>query len=133
LNELNDQVRQFLTERRFGVAATVNADGTPQQSVMWYELQGDKIMMNTLVGRQKEKNLKRDSRISLCVEDEYDYVTITGTATLDYDHESAQATIYALASRYEDEETANRMMRNTFAGQSRVTIWMSIDRVDAHF
>jgi PPOX class probable F420-dependent enzyme len=133
LNELNDQVRQFLTERRFGVAATVNADGTPQQSVMWYELQGDKIMMNTLVGRQKEKNLKRDPRISLCVEDEYDYITITGTATLDYDHESSQATIYALARRYEDEEKANRMMRNTFSGQSRVTIWMSIERVDAHF
>ena len=127
--ELTDKVRQFLAERRFAVMATINEDGTPHQTVMWYELQGDRIMMNTRVGRIKEINLKRDPRLSLCVENKYDFVTLSGRAELDYDHERSQATIRALAVRYEGEETAERMARKTFSTQSRVTIYMTIDDI----
>ncbi|MEO5953098.1 MAG: PPOX class F420-dependent oxidoreductase, partial [Chloroflexia bacterium] len=84
MKELTDSVKAFLGERRFAVLATINPDGMPQQSTMWYELRGDHIMMNTLVGRKKERNLKRDPRVSICIEDEYNYLTITGTAELDY-------------------------------------------------
>jgi PPOX class probable F420-dependent enzyme len=133
MDKLTDEVREFLAERRFAVAATINPDGTPQQSVMWYDLRGDMIMMNTLVGRQKEKNLKRDTRISFCVEDEYNYVTITGTATLDYDPDRSQADIFALAVRYQGEEGGERMARNTFRKQERVTIYLEIEKVDVHF
>lgn len=128
--EITDNIRAFLNERRFGVLATINPDGTPQQSTMWFELQGDRIMMNTLVGRKKERNLKRDPRISLCIEDEYHYVTITGKAELDYDHDRSQATIRALAVRYDGEESAERQMRN-FGKQERVTIYVSIDSIFA--
>jgi len=131
--QLDDKVREFLEERRFAVLATINDDGTPQQSTMWYELQGDRIMMNTAVGRIKEKNLKRDPRISLCIEDEYDYVAMRGVIELDYDHDRSQADIKALAVRYEGEEDGERMARNTFRKQARVTIYMTIEKVDAHF
>ncbi|HKP51196.1 MAG TPA: PPOX class F420-dependent oxidoreductase [Chloroflexia bacterium] len=130
---LDDKVRGFLEERRFAVLATINGDGTPQQSTMWYELRGDRIMMNTAVGRLKEKNLRRDPRISLCIEDEYDYVALKGVIELDYDHDRSQADIKALAVRYEDEETGERMARNTFRKQARVTIYMTVEKVDAHF
>jgi predicted pyridoxine 5'-phosphate oxidase superfamily flavin-nucleotide-binding protein len=36
--QIADNVRDFLNERRFAVLATINKDGTPQQTVMWYEL-----------------------------------------------------------------------------------------------
>jgi PPOX class probable F420-dependent enzyme len=127
--ELTEKVRQFLAERRFAVMATINEDGTPHQTVMWYELQGDRIIMNTRVGRVKEINLKRDPRLSICVENKYDFVTLSGRAELDYDHERSQATILALAMRYEGEETAERMARKTFSKQSRVTIHMTIDDI----
>lgn len=130
---MDDKVRGFLEERRFAVLATINGDGTPQQSTMWYELRGDRIMMNTAVGRLKEKNLRRDPRISLCIEDEYDYVALKGVIELDYDHDRSQADIKALAVRYEDEETGERMARNTFRKQARVTIYMTVEKVDAHF
>ncbi|MDQ5825788.1 MAG: PPOX class F420-dependent oxidoreductase [Chloroflexota bacterium] len=129
---IEDNVREFLKQRRFAVLATINKDGTPQLSVMWYELQADRIMMNTATGRVKEKNLKADPRISICVEDEYHYVTLTGRAELDYDHERSQADIKALAVRYDGEEKAERMMRNTFSKQDRVTINMTIENVDSH-
>src|SRR5688500_10358198 len=67
---LTDAVRAFLDEGpRFCVLATINADGTPQQSVMWYERRGDTIMMNTEISRLKAKNLQRDTRASICVEE----------------------------------------------------------------
>ena len=129
---MEDNVREFLKQRRFAVLATINKDGTPQLSVMWYELQVDRIMMNTAAGRVKEKNLKADPRISICVEDEYHYVTLTGRAELDYDRERSQADIGVLAVRYESKDTAERMMRNTFSKQDRVTIYMTIEHVDSH-
>ena len=129
---IEDDVREFLQQRRFAVLATINKDGTPQLSVMWYELQADRIMMNTATGRVKEKNLKTDPRISICVEDEYSYVTLTGRAELDYDRERSQSDIKALAVRYDGEEKAERMMRNTFSKQDRVTIYMTIESVDSH-
>jgi PPOX class probable F420-dependent enzyme len=131
--QLDDKVRGFLEERRFAVLATINNDGTPQQSTMWYEMQGDRIMMNTAVGRIKEKNLKRDPRISLCIEDEYDYVAMRGVIELDYDHDRSQADIKALAVRYKGEEEGERMAQKTFCKQSRVTLYMTIEKVDAHF
>ena len=42
---LDEKVRAFLEEKRFAVLATIKRDGSPQQTVMWYELQGDQIMM----------------------------------------------------------------------------------------
>ncbi len=129
---LEENVRKFLEQRRFAVLATINRDGTPQLSVMWYQLQADRIMMNTAASRVKEKNIKADPRISICIEDEYDYVTLTGRAELDYDHERSQADIRALAARYDGEEVAERLMRNTFSKQKRVTIYMTLEHVDSH-
>ncbi|MFO7272715.1 PPOX class F420-dependent oxidoreductase [Sphaerobacter thermophilus] len=128
---LSDAVRAFLEEPRFAVLATIGADGMPHQSVMWYELRGNTIMMNTSEGRVKSANLRRDPRVSICVEDGYRYVTITGRAELVDDQEIAQADIAALAHRYHDPETAERQVAE-FRRQKRITLHISIDRVSAH-
>src|SRR4051794_13928554 len=125
--ELTDKMRKFLEERRFAVVATINEDGSPQQTVVWYELQGDRILMNTRAGRAKEKNLARDPRISFCVEDDYDYLALRGTVELDYDQERAQRGIYDLAVRYDGEEDANRQSAEKFGKQRRVNIYMTIE------
>ena len=72
---LSDKAREFLNEKRFAVLATINKDGTPQQTVMWYELQGDEVMMNTAQGRLKDRTLARDPRTSICIEDGQRFVT----------------------------------------------------------
>ncbi len=127
---LSDKARAFIDRNGYAVVATLNNDGSAQQTVIWYELQGDRIMMNTKVGRLKEKNLKRDPRISFCLEDEYNYVTIRGRAELDYDPERAQASGTALAIRYKGQEAGMQMVRDTFSKEERVTVYMSIDKVD---
>ncbi|HET9111578.1 MAG TPA: PPOX class F420-dependent oxidoreductase [Ktedonobacterales bacterium] len=126
---LDSEIREFLNEKRFAVLATINPDGSPQQTVMWYELRGDTIVMNTTLSRVKGKNLRRDPRISVCFEDGYRFVTITGVAELRTDPETAQADIRALAIRYHGQEQGDRQARDVFAKQERVSIYLPITRV----
>lgn len=130
--ELRDDVRAFLEEERFGVLGTINANGSPQQTVMWYLLRGDTIMMNTARGRRKDRNLIRDPRASICFEDGYRYVTLGGTITLIEDQKTAQADIEALATRYHGAEQAAEMMRDDYGKQQRVTLLLKIERVETH-
>ena len=125
---LNDNVRAFLEEERFAVLATIKRDGAPQQTVMWYELQGDQIMMNTAEGRVKAENFRRDPRISICIEDGYRFVSISGRVELNEDREVALNDIHRLAVRYHGQEKADAMM-DGFRKDVRVTIMMSIDHV----
>jgi PPOX class probable F420-dependent enzyme len=120
-----------LAEPRFAVLATVNSDGSPQQTVMWYDLEGDVLVMNTAAGRVKASNLRRDPRVSVCIEDGYRYVTLTGRAHLIEEQERAQADIARLAVRYHGQERA-RPLFEQFRSQRRITILVSIERVSAH-
>lgn len=123
---LSDKAREFLGEKRFAVLATVNKDGTPQQTVMWYELQGDEIMMNTAQGRLKDRNLVRDPRVSVCVEDGQRFVTLRGTVALNDEQEVAQADIKRLAVRYDGAEQAEKSAAN-FRKEHRITLRMKIE------
>ena len=130
---LDKAIKKFLDDDdRFATLATINADGTPQQTVMWYLVQDDgSIMMNTAHGRKKDHNLHRDQRISICVEDGYRYVTISGVAELNEGQAIAQADIRALAARYHGDDKADEMMREQFGTQRRLTITLRPDNVDA--
>ena len=64
LTGLTPAVRAFLDERRYAVIATINESGAPQLTAIWYELQGDEVMMNTAAGRLKHRNLQRDPKSS---------------------------------------------------------------------
>lgn len=127
---ISEAVRCFLDEPRFAVLATVGADGTPQQTVMWYELRGNTIMMNTAEGRVKASNLRHDPRVSICVEDGYRYVTLTGRAELIDDQEIAQADIAALVRRYHGPDAGEDAL-SQYRQQKRITLLISIDRVVA--
>ena len=49
---------------------TTNPDGSPQVSVVWVIAQDDEILFGTDASSQKAKNLARDDRIVLSIEDE---------------------------------------------------------------
>jgi PPOX class probable F420-dependent enzyme len=130
--QLSEDVRTFLEEARFAVLGTVNANGSPQQTVMWYELRGATIVMNTRRGRKKDRNLIRDPRVSLCIEDGFRYVTLKGTIEVVDDPATGQADIAALARRYHNAAKAEQMVREEFAFQERVTLLLHVERADVH-
>ncbi|HET6744681.1 MAG TPA: pyridoxamine 5'-phosphate oxidase family protein [Candidatus Limnocylindria bacterium] len=126
---LSDDLREWLTTGlRYPVLAVLTTDGTPSQSVMWFELdrdQPDTILMNTKVGRAKDRYLRRDQRVSLCFEEGLTWVALRGRVELDDHRDRALADIQRLAVRYGDDP-------HDFDGQQRVTIRMRVEKVIRH-
>ncbi len=132
--ELSEKARAYLWEKRFAVLATLNEDGMPQLTTMWYLLEDDDtILMNTKVGRAKERNMRRDPRISVCVEDGYTYVTLSGKVEMIDDPEIAQRDIFRLSSRYHGEEKAKRQMEKQFSKEQRVTLRLKPEHIIEYF
>ena len=126
---LTDDLREWLIARpRYPVLAVLDSDGSPNQSVMWFDVdphRPDTILMNTKVGRAKERFLRRDPRVSLCFEEDMTWVAVQGTVELDDDREVSMRDIRALAERYGSDP-------DQFDGQQRVTLRMRVDRVIRH-
>jgi PPOX class probable F420-dependent enzyme len=118
----------------FATLATVMADGSPHQAVIWYLLRDDVIVMNSAVGRIWPSNLLRDSRCNLVIEDGYDWVGVRGRAEAITDQLTAQADIAEMARRYQadDPEKAEAMIRNTFQPQERISFLLRPQRVIEH-
>ena len=69
MNELLAQADALLGSDAVAHVWTSNPDGTPQVSVVWVIAQGDDIVFGTDTSSQKAKNLRRDNRIVLSIED----------------------------------------------------------------
>ena len=126
---LSEKARTFLQERRFAVLATINAAGTPQLTTMWYLLEDDTIIMNTRSGRLKYRNILRDPRVSICIEDEYSYLTINGTVEVIDNQETALKDIYRLAVRYNGEDVAQKQMAEQFSKEPRATLRLRCEHI----
>ena len=101
---------------------------------MWYLLEDDgTILMNTKVGRLKERNLRRDPRISICIEDDYNFLTINGTVQLIDDPQKTQNDIYRLSARYHGEEKARRQMQDQFSKETRMSLLLKPERIIEYF
>jgi len=132
--ELSEKARAYLQELRFAVLATINQDGTPQLTTMWYLLEDEgSILMNTKVGRAKERNMRRDPRISMCIEDGYDFLTINGTVEMIDDPEIAQNDIYRLSRRYHGEAKARWQMEEQFSKETRVSLRLKPESIIEYF
>jgi PPOX class probable F420-dependent enzyme len=81
-------VKSLLDDKVFIVVGTVQPDGSPQMSPVWVKRDGDDVLFSTTMGRRKEKNLRRDPRVTVVVmnpEQPYEYAEIRGTAELTTD------------------------------------------------
>jgi PPOX class probable F420-dependent enzyme len=117
----------------FGTLATVSADGSPFQAVVWYLVRGDTLVLNSKVGRVWPTNLLRDPRLSVVVEDGYDWVGVRGRAQAITDQSTAQADIAEMARRYHagDPARAERMV-TAFEAQERISFVVHVERVTEH-
>jgi PPOX class probable F420-dependent enzyme len=132
---LPERARAFLDANRFATIATVDPDGRPRQAVIWYRLDGDGIVINSKVGRRWPSNLQRDQRIAVAVSDQgYRWVGLTGTVTIIDDQPTAQADIAEMARRYhaDEPEEAERLIRDRYSRDTRVSFRIAIDAVHLH-
>lgn len=132
-SRLEGWARELLERpRTFATLATIDPDGAPLQAVLWYALRGEAIVVNSRVGRRWPANLLRDPRFSLMVEDGYDWVSMRGTAEAVPDPAAAQADIAAMARHYREPERAERMIREQFSRQERISFLLRAERVATH-
>src|SRR5215210_6323777 len=84
-----EEYREFMLDRpRTAVLATVRADGRPHAAPIWFDLDGDELVFTTGESTIKGRNMLRDPRVSLCIDEEeppFHFVLIEGTSELTAD------------------------------------------------
>jgi PPOX class probable F420-dependent enzyme len=116
----------LLTGTRTGKLATVRADGRPHVAPVWFDLDGDTLLFTTWHESVKGLNLRRDNRLSLCVDDEappFAYVIIEGTAEILDDPEALAYWATRIAGRYMGADQAEAYgQRNSVEGELLVRV-----------
>ncbi len=128
--QIADNVRAFLEQPRFCVMATINRDGSPQLTVMWYDLVDDVVILNLTRGLVKERNLRRDPRMAICVEDGPRFVTLNGRAEIVEDRAIQEAEVNRMAIRYRGVRLAATHW-DTIAASDRLGIHLPVESVIA--
>jgi PPOX class probable F420-dependent enzyme len=103
LAELSEKAKRLLKGKNFAFVATLNKDGSPQLTPTWVDTDGETVLVNTALGRQKIKNVTRDPRVTVGVFDianPYDYVSISGTVVKRVTGKAADDHIDKLAMKY---------------------------------
>jgi PPOX class probable F420-dependent enzyme len=103
--DLPEDLLDLLRRPSFCFVATSMADGSPQLTQTWVDTDGTHILINSVQGFQKIRNLERDPRVALNVTDPQDpfrYYAIRGRV-LDITTEGAAQHIEDLAKRYTGE------------------------------
>jgi PPOX class probable F420-dependent enzyme len=129
--DVPEHIRAFLEEPHYCVMATVNADGSPQLTTMWYDVTDDYIVLNMTRGLLKERNLRRDPRMAICIEDGMRYVTLSGRAEIVEDRTLQEAEVNLMAVRYIGRRLGSRRWQ-VIAGSNRLGVHLHVERWHAH-
>ena len=80
-SELTDRDRELLTGPNFATFVTLDGDGMPHSTLIWVDAADGSVLVNTAKGRVKDRNVRRDPRVSLLVireGDAYDWISLSG-------------------------------------------------------
>ena len=127
-----EEVRTFLlTGTRTGKLATVRADGRPHVVPIWFTLRDRSLVFNTHTSSVKAKNMRRDPRVAITVDDEtppYSFVSVEGVADLaDADPDLLEIAT-EIGGRYMGVDRADEYgARNGVAGE--LVVRVSMDKV----
>ena len=122
-----DERRAFLLDgTRTGILCTVREDGRPHAAPVWFTLDGDDVMFNTGAGTVKGRNLQRDARAVLAVDEStppFDFVTISGYVEISEDLDEVLRWATVLGARYMGPDRADAFgKRNAVPGELLVRL-----------
>jgi len=108
---LDDRIRTLATDgKNIAAVSTLMPDGTPQTTPLWIDSDGEHLLLNTEVHRQKYKNVSRDPRITVTIIDAanpYSYGEVRGEVVETVTGPEARAHIDALARKYTGADYGN--------------------------
>ena len=116
----------LLAGPNFATLVTLNEDGSPHASIIWIDVAEGLVLVNTVEGRVKARNLHREPRAAVLVtrgNDPYEWISITGTVVDTIGDPEALARIDALSRRYDGRPWS------PVEGQERVVFRIRPDRI----
>jgi PPOX class probable F420-dependent enzyme len=123
-----EEIREFLMTGTFtGKLGTINKDGSTHITPIWYILDENNIITFTTYFKSvKAKNLLRDSRISICVDDQvppFSFVIVHGIAKIDSQPSDLLVWTTKIAERYMGKELSSEYgKRNAIEGELLVKV-----------
>jgi PPOX class probable F420-dependent enzyme len=128
--KLTEKQAGLFRGRNWATVTTLRADGSPHSTPVWIDTDGENVVFNTVIGRAKERHLRRDPRVSVVVlpaEDQQSgYVSVTGTAEIT--EEGAFEHIDKMAKKYVDLDKYPWHQ----PGDKRVIVTIKPDRIDGY-
>ena len=100
--ELPDKVIDLLRNKGITYLATLMPDGSPQLTQTWVDTDGEFVIINTVDGHQKVRNIRRDPRVAVTVsapDNPTQFVQLRGAVVRETTEGGADH-IEALAQRY---------------------------------
>ncbi|MET8679521.1 PPOX class F420-dependent oxidoreductase [Streptomyces sp. NPDC004647] len=130
----HDEWHAFVTQgTRTAKLSTVRADGSPHVAPVWFVLDGDDLVLTTGKETVKGRNLRRDDRVAICVEDDrppYAFTTLQGRAQISEELPELRRWATRIAARYVGAERAEEYgARNGVPGELLVRV--RVDRAVA--
>jgi PPOX class probable F420-dependent enzyme len=96
------QYMDLFQKKAFAHLATLMPDGRPQVTPVWCDFDGTYVRINSAKGRVKDRNMRRDPRVTLAIQDPdnpYRYLEVRGRV-VEITEEGADAHIDSLAKKY---------------------------------
>lgn len=100
--EIPEKFRDLFSKRAFAHLGTLMPDGRPQVTPVWFDFDGTHFIVNSARGRQKDRNVRRDPRVTLAIQDPdnpYRYMEVRGQV-VEVTQEGADQIIDHLAKKY---------------------------------
>lgn len=104
--QIPEELRDIFKKRAFAHLATLMPDGNPQVTPVWCDFDGTHVRINSAKGRLKDRNMRRDKRVALSVQDPdnaYRYIEVRGEV-VEITEDGADADIDHLAKKYLDKD-----------------------------
>ena len=122
-----DEMRAFLTQgTRTAKVAVVRRNGAPMVVPVWFVLDGGEVVFTTGSESIKGRALRRDPRLSICVDDDrppFAYVRVDGVADLSEDVGEMLPWATRIGARYMGEDQAEAFgRRNAVPGELLVRV-----------
>jgi PPOX class probable F420-dependent enzyme len=100
--EIPGEFFDLFEKKSFANLATLMPDGRPQVTPVWIDFDGAHVLINSAQGRLKDKNMRREPRVSISIQDPdnpYRYLEIRGTV-VELTEQGADDHIDKMAKKY---------------------------------
>jgi PPOX class probable F420-dependent enzyme len=121
-------IRKLFESKNFVFLSSLMKDGSPHVTPTWVDIENGYILVNTAIGRIKQKNISRDPRVALAIADQnnpYDMVTIRGEVIEQITGVPAEEHIDKLAKKYIDKDK----FPNRSPGEKRVILKIKPEKI----